>query len=121
MPVALRFFCFCQSAMAPAKLGEDASKPILNVWLMSESYKYQPCCCLLPKVQVRSVRSEIFCIDASANDAMGRAALAFGTKTVGFTNDSVFCGGAGDCPRIERVAIVAMPTATRMNAAVKGI
>jgi hypothetical protein len=41
--------------------------------------------------------------------------------TVGLTSDSVFGGDEGVCPRLERAAIVAMPAAIRMSAAVKGM
>src|SRR5215471_9904246 len=89
-PLGLKPLVFCQPEIDPAKSVVAGSYELLSVCPISRSYKYQPCCCLLPKVQVRSFLSSAFCAAASANGPVGAgfAVVRSAASTVGLTSDS---------------------------------
>src|SRR5215471_5210753 len=125
-PFEFKPFVFCQPEIDPAKSVVAGSYELLSVWPISRSYKYQPCCCLLPNVQVRSFRSSAFCAAASANGPVGAglAAVRSAASTVGLTSDSVFeagDGGVGDWPRLLRAANETKPTTPASKRAVSTI
>src|SRR6476660_2142036 len=98
MPSALMPRRFCHEAMEAAKSLVIGSCLELRVFPIRRSYRYQPRCCLPPKVQVRSLRSVTFVV----------AAIANAEETEDVLTADVFLTVRGDCALTTTASAVTM-------------
>src|SRR5690349_20963037 len=84
--------CFCHAAMEAAKSLVPGSLSVSRVLPINRSYRYQPRCCLPPKVQVSSLRNAALAVAAVAKaDVLGTGAVVAILVAA-----EVFCAGRGD-------------------------
>src|ERR1044072_339679 len=100
MPSALMPRRFCHDATEAAKSVVIGSCLVSRVFPIRRSYRYQPRCCLPPKVQARSLRSVTFVVAAAANAEVAAVDVVL-------TAD-VFLTGRGDCALTATASAVTM-------------
>src|ERR1043165_5016495 len=93
-PSAVIRRCFCHTAMEAAKSLVPGSLSVPIVLLINRSYRYQPRCCLPPKVHVSSLRNAALAVAAVAKAAVLRVDELLVIREVVVTE--VFSAGRGD-------------------------
>src|SRR5690349_21011663 len=104
MPLLPRPRFFCHLVTASAKSSVVGACFVSSVFASSSSYRYQPRCCLPPKVQPSSSLSTWFCAAAAEVDVAGLDLVVL-VKTVGFTGAFGFRDWPGLAPGTKPTAL----------------